>query len=252
MASGRARALPGVRFRRHLSPISSLSRKKINVQSLGRKIRLRYRGFGSSDGRSIAKEADPFWLGLGAFLACVGVPAAATYGLWRGLRSPASIGEVTEEERDRKFQEIGLLTPKEAQKSQVVLVKRLFSEDEIKNIKEEIESIRQSNKPGVLERGSPGQPWLTTVWRTTYLHTNGLFRSQMAAVHNKLRDAMFSVDAANWNQLNNRDPNDLTFRTVEFHEYWPGGQLSQDLHFDSGSIITADVMLEQPGQDFEV
>jgi hypothetical protein len=44
---------------------------------------------------------------------------------------------------------------------------------------------------------------------------------------------------------------DFHLRTVEFHEYWPGGQLKSDLHYDAGSCITVDVCLASPGGDFQ-
>ena len=44
---------------------------------------------------------------------------------------------------------------------------------------------------------------------------------------------------------------DFHLRTVEFHEYWPGGQLKSDLHYDAGSCITVDVCLASPGDDFQ-
>ena len=39
-------------------------------------------------------------------------------------------------------------------------------------------------------------------------------------------------------------------RTCEFHEYWPGGQLKSQLHYDAGSFYTIDVCLASPGEDF--
>ena len=35
----------------------------------------------------------------------------------------------------------------------------------------------------------------------------------------------------------------LNFRTIELHEYGPGGGLPERKHYDAGSIITIDVML---------
>lgn len=40
-------------------------------------------------------------------------------------------------------------------------------------------------------------------------------------------------------------------RVIEHHLVSPGGSLADPFHFDEGSIITADVMLAEPGVDFE-
>ena len=39
----------------------------------------------------------------------------------------------------------------------------------------------------------------------------------------------------------------LNLRTVEYHEYRPGGQLKARKHYDAGSLITVDLMLADPG-----
>ena len=62
---------------------------------------------------------------------------------------------------------------------------------------------------------------------------------------------MFQVDDAEWGLLKGRDPARLNFRTVEYHEYGVGGQLKTERHLDAGSLITLDIMLAEPGVDYD-
>ena len=89
------------------------------------------------------------------------------------------------------------------------------------------------------------------VWKTTYIHTNGLFRERLSGLHSKFREAIFLVDKENWGMLGEIPGERLNFRTVESHEYRAGGRLVEDKHYDAGSYITMDVMLAEPGVDFD-
>jgi len=121
----------------------------------------------------------------------------------------------------------------------------------VNQLRVSFEKIRDDCLVGELQRGSPGQPWLQSVWRTSYLHTNNVFIDQFPGLSQKLRNAILEIDQSDWKVATKFDKESLNWRTVEFHEYSPGGQLSQKLHFDSGSIVTIDVMLAEPGTDFE-
>jgi len=99
------------------------------------------------------------------------------------------------------------------------------------------------------------------VWKTSYLHTNGEFANRLPSIRSKLLDAFSMVDDQHFHLISARrestmeDPSEtdqrrFNLRTVEFHEYRPGGQLKRDLHYDAGSFITMDVMLANPGEDF--
>merc|ERR1712176_567844 len=43
----------------------------------------------------------------------------------------------------------------------------------------------------------------------------------------------------------------ICMRTAELHEVSPGGALAQREHYDAGSCVTIDIMLSQPGRDFD-
>ena len=59
------------------------------------------------------------------------------------------------------------------------------------------------------------------------------------------------VDAQEGWDLLGADRHPLSFRVVELHSVQPGGGLQQPTHFDYGSLITLDLMLSEPGVDFE-
>jgi predicted 2-oxoglutarate/Fe(II)-dependent dioxygenase YbiX len=157
----------------------------------------------------------------------------------------------------------GLMTPLEAQMTKVVRIKGFLSEEELQTLKVEVETVQAHGLAGMLERDANEQPTyrrineevqkgeMLGVWRTTYLHTNGIFRERLDGLHQKMRAALFDVDKSNWNVLAAIPPERLNFRTVEHHEYTAGGRLVEENHYDAGSFITMDIMLADSGVDFE-
>jgi len=108
---------------------------------------------------------------------------------------------------------------------------------------------------GVVERDAAGAPagGSDIVWRTAFLHTAGVFARdpRLAPIRAKLRAEMLRQDALHWNVLGSVPDAELNFRTVEAHEYFPGGRLRASNHYDAGSLVTADIMLAAPGTDFD-
>merc|ERR1711957_290613 len=141
-----------------------------------------------------------------------------------------------------------LMFPKEAQGTKVVRIPQLLSSSEIVALMSEVRTLQEQRLVWQTQQCSKGP---RKGWRTSYLHTNGVFGTRPCLLSEKLRRTIFEVDAANWNLLKGRELSGLTFRTVEYHEYTPGGQLSSPGHYDSGSLLTLDVMLSDSGQDFE-
>jgi hypothetical protein len=92
-------------------------------------------------------------------------------------------------------------------------------------------------------------------WRTRYLHTNGLFAQRCARILQKLLRAVRAADAEKENGpgiLKGISGSQLAVRCVEHHVVKPGGALPDPTHFDSGSLLTIDVMLADPAAgDFE-
>jgi hypothetical protein len=106
-------------------------------------------------------------------------------------------------------------------------------------------------------------------WEVKYLHTNGYFAHALPDIADKLIAAAVSADRAQgWGLLQhdvdgsltgsvNRKSSllvpleDMRVRCAEYHRMERGGSLADPGHFDQGSLITVDVMLEQPGDSFQ-
>ena len=93
------------------------------------------------------------------------------------------------------------------------------------------------------------------------MHTDGLFGKEFGWLEAKCRRAMEQADkTGGWNLLSCKSENassrkrprgELNLRTVEYHEYGRSGGLREEKHYDAGSLITMDIMLADPGVDFE-
>ena len=135
---------------------------------------------------------------------------------------------------------------KEAQKSRVVRVKKLLSDDEIQELLECSASLR--NSCGVNKRDKHGFVQMDGPWDTTYLHTDDQFGQAMPHLKKKILDAVQAADKAEWGLLEGKEH--VTVRVIEHHKVSKGGGLLQKDHIDYGSLLTLDVMLSDPG-DFE-
>mmetsp|Transcript_43795 Transcript_43795/g.99010 ORF Transcript_43795/g.99010 Transcript_43795/m.99010 type:complete len:279 (-) Transcript_43795:121-957(-) len=189
---------------------------------------------------------------------------AARYRLFAGAGVSASLfagftyarrvkskdpSEPSVEESCRK---LGLPTPAEAQRTQVVQLPNFMAPEEIDELVAAVRRVQEHHRAGKVERGSKGETRVVGVWRTTYLHTDDLFRQTLPALHDRVVRAFWEADEkGGWGVLAGKDASRLNLRTVEFHEYGRGGQLSDPGHYDAGSLITLDVMLAEPGVDFE-
>jgi len=76
--------------------------------------------------------------------------------------------------------------------------------------------------------------------RATF-NTDELLDTLLTAVENEAKKE------SGWSMMNRflkmRDRKKLNFRTIEVHEYLPGGGLPERKHYDAGSLITVDVIL---------
>ena len=152
---------------------------------------------------------------------------------------------------------LGLFTPGEAQKSSVHIHKSFLSEAEIQQLITFVEEKKNCNGLGIVKKDGKGiasSSAADTVWSTSYLHTNDAFAVELPALYAKIFRAMVDSDQNHFHILNHdehyEDSQDqtLNLRTVEFHEYTPGGSLREKLHYDAGSIVTIDICL---GNEFE-
>ena len=151
---------------------------------------------------------------------------------------------------DADYDALGLLAPGVAQLLNVVHIPNFLSLDEIHKLREVAALGQAEGRVAVVERGTDGRQLDGGVWQTSYLHTSGFCSQQLPELLQKIRAAVVRVDAENWQCLHGRDPSTIHFRNIELHEYKAGGGLRERRHYDSGSCITCDFMLNVPGQDF--
>lgn len=86
-------------------------------------------------------------------------------------------------------------------------------------------------------------------WRTQYLNSQGLARAQEPALLQKLVGLARDVDSEHFGGRAKH----ANARCVELHACGEGSSLNDPTHFDSGSIVTLDVMLHEAdgGGQFE-
>lgn len=90
-------------------------------------------------------------------------------------------------------------------------------------------------------------------WRTTYLSRNHLLRTKLPELVARMDALRFEVDLSMYGVDANGNNGDdslamellepLNIRCAELHEGSPGGSLNDPRHYDSGSVVTIDVML---------
>ena len=180
-----------------------------------------------------------------------GVGAAALR--WSSeTKDPDPSSAVQSSSTDASCARLGLPNPAAAQKMPCVALRDRVSSEDREALHDMVQHLSERHALGVVERGPSGERKVAGEWRTTYLHTNGAFQQHLGPLHDKLRAAAYEADeAAGWGLLKGRDPATVNFRTVELHEYGAGGRLSSERHYDAGSLVTVDVMLAAPGEDFE-
>lgn len=150
---------------------------------------------------------------------------------------------------DELSRALGLPTPTEALELQPVRLVSFLSDPEVEALRETIREARGGRKVGVIERDSAGRPSPNGTWRTAYLHTGGFFAERRPELQAKLLAAVVEADREQrWGLLAGREPGSLNFRTVEAHQYGPGGRLSAAGHYDAGSLVTLDIMLSDPDE----
>lgn len=142
---------------------------------------------------------------------------------------------------------LGLMTPTDAQRTEVVALRKFLTRAEVAALKADIAALGGSI--GRIERSERGAPAFIGPWVTTYLHTSHILAERFGPLRRRLVDAAAAADAAHWGVLG--DGAGVNVRTCECHRYGPGGALSADRHYDAGSLITMGLMLSSPGEDFE-
>ena len=116
-----------------------------------------------------------------------------------------------------------------------------------------VEEIRELERVVDEHRARCGTEWRWAEdgrWHVVYLHTDGVLRECLPHLADRALAVARATDAAQgWGLL---PPHvDAHVRVAEYHEMKAGGCLGDPHHFDQGSLVTVDVMLARPGEDFD-
>lgn len=131
----------------------------------------------------------------------------------------------------------------DAQKTVVSRTANFLTEQEQQEILRTVTSLelpRYTNSPtdDVDYYGNP-------IHTTTYLQHNSLFLERLPWLHHKVLKLVQRVNCLhNWGF--SLKPRTFSLRVAEYHEMCKGGALSNKYHYDIGSLITVDIMLEEP------
>ena len=203
-------------------------------------------------------------------------PTAAESGLTSEGTNAAVLGSNLATQRPRYAQEEGpeawavacLPCPDHAQKLRAVRKPGAVSKDEIEALLSMLPSMRKDGAgvqkrtgkaaAGAGGRASRSEPGAVadddpSAWVTTYLHTNRLFQTKFALLFERLRKLALETDDEHWGIRRACEAGNcgaVRARVIEVHEAGPGAGLAADKHYDSGSIVTLDVLLSAT-TDFE-
>jgi hypothetical protein len=149
------------------------------------------------------------------------------------------------------LEELGLALPMpvtEAQRTHVFLQQGFLSREEAGRL------IRKFNglglQPYINAEGEDYNAKGEWVHVTRYLQTGDCFREKFG----ELRDRIIALARhANAEQGWGLDMRAVSVRVAEFHNYRRGGSLRDMQHYDKGSLVTVDIMLQPPiaGGEFQ-
>ena len=138
-----------------------------------------------------------------------------------------------------------------AQQTSVVRLPKFLTSDDIERLLAAAAEVREdlelAGKVGLHDlakrQSSPKQ-----TWETVFL--NHRLVELLPELHERLFTAARHADAQEGWKLLEAGGHPLSFRVVELHSVRPGGALALPTHYDYGSLITLDLMLSNPGEDF--
>jgi hypothetical protein len=151
----------------------------------------------------------------------------------------------------------------EAQASSVVHLDGLLDEDDMAALSDLAHAASLADPSCVSDRSSwsdPGQIRAQisegaeandqgSVWSVVFLQAGRRLQRRLPAITTKLLAAVRAADQSNWRALSGLAH--CNIRCAEYHTMRPGGGLADPEHYDYGSLLTLDVMLSEPGADFE-
>lgn len=131
----------------------------------------------------------------------------------------------------------------QAQQSRVVTIEGLLSPADVAKVLECASEYAESAGRDVSK--SDGR------WETLYLHTGAFFQTRCPDVLAKIVSGVTQAEHAEPSMgrlMTSRQPAEVGLRCIEYHEVRPGGSLPDVKHYDTGSMLTVDIMLSQAGE----
>jgi len=137
---------------------------------------------------------------------------------------------------------LALLDPEVADLSSVVRHEKFLSEEDIDAVRAAASKLRASQ--GVLSDNIPAMEFRDPV----FLQKDGFFSRELPGIYDKICTLVTNVDCDNWKMLDACGKElgvGVNARCVEFHEYGQHAHARKSCgdHYDSGSLITVDIML---------
>ena len=148
--------------------------------------------------------------------------------------------------RSRLFSPPRLETLADAQATAVIRIPKFLSTADIDELHQTAADVAANTDNGALDLHRR-QGCAENTWFTVFL--NHRLKELLPQLHDALFDAARHADGDEWSVLDNR--HELAMRCVEYHSVSVGGGIPMDKHHDFGSLLTLDVMLSEPGVDFE-
>ena len=156
--------------------------------------------------------------------------------------------------------------PEDAQLLRCVRKPNAVSKDEIEGLLSMLPMMRSAGagvqkRQGLAAAGAGGRASRSeasatadddpSAWVTTYCHTHHLFQQRFPDLFTRLRQIALDTDDENWGirkACEGGDCGAVRARVIEVHEAGPGAGLNADKHYDSGSIVTLDVLLSDASE----
>ena len=153
-----------------------------------------------------------------------------------------SVEEWQREHNGENAQLSGSMDVSSAQQTEVVLLEKFLSNEEIESIhkvaKAELASIGKATEGTALTAHSDS-------WKVLYLQHNGLFQQKLSTLRQRILEAVRKVDQDNWCLFDK--VNHVNIRVVEYHQNEVHHELGDPKHYDLNSLVTMDLMLSEDG-----
>ena len=141
-----------------------------------------------------------------------------------------------------------LPTVESAQRTSVVRARGVFSASDIAAVHAlQASHARRMGTAGRTE-GNTSAAYRAGAWETSYLSTEGLFKERLPQLRDRLVALAHEVDTSHEWQVLTCATAPVVPRCVELHAVERGGSLPYPEHYDSGSLVTIDVMLSDPSE----